>query len=59
VPLLYIAACTSAAKAADTQYSQSPQRPMRSLNLHEFFNFVRKVPSSKRQQLLTFYAFTG
>jgi hypothetical protein len=35
------------------------QRRQRSLNLHEFFNFVNEQPSLKRRQMLTFYAFVG
>jgi hypothetical protein len=32
---------------------------VRSLNLHEFFNFVTEQPSLKLQQMLSFYAFVG
>jgi hypothetical protein len=37
----------------------SLQRPVRSVNFREFFNFGCKQPSLKRQQVLTFYAFAG
>jgi hypothetical protein len=39
--------------------SQSLQRPIRRLNLHEFFNLATQEPSLKHQQMLTFYAFAG